>query len=225
MAESFSEKTIGYLVELRARNDREWYYAHKADYERYVLKPFQSLVTALAPAIQRIDPEIETAPAVGKTISRVYRDARFTHDKSLYRDRAWITFERKIDAPDVPAFYFELTPANYRYGVGFYNVSLRTMNEYRAMIDRGEDEFLCIIGDIAAAGVFSVEGESYKRSRYAGRHPEIAEWYDRKNIYIAANRAGLSEAFDFDALARRLEEGFSALAEIYRYWLRAASLC
>jgi len=223
--DGFSERTLKFLVELRLRNDREWYMEHKPDYERYVLKPFQALVAALAPTMLSIDPQIETTPAVGKTISRVYRDSRFTADKSLYRDRAWITFLRKAkDMPDVPAFYFELFPSGYRYGVGFYSVSLKTMDEYRAMIARDEEGFLSIIKAISESRVFDLEGESYKRSRYAGAFPEIAEWYNRKNVYLAANGTDVSETFDSEKLIARLKEGFLALADIYRFWLRASSL-
>ena len=208
------------------RNDRDWYYAHKPDYEQYVLKPFQALVAALAPSMLKIDPQIETSPTVGKTISRVYRDARFSRDKSLYRDRAWLTFERKVESPDVPAFYFELMPTGYRYGVGFYNVTVKTMEEYRAMIDRDEKGFLELINTTTGspAGEFAVEGDLYKRNRYTGTHPQIAEWYNRRNIYIAANRRDFSEVYDFDALVSRLESGFAALAEIYRFWCKAASI-
>ena len=224
MTDTFSEKTLSYLIELRARNDREWYQEHKPDYERYVLRPFQALVRALAPAIARIDPMIETQPATGKTISRVYRDSRFSKDKSLYRDRVWITFEQKnAGYPDVPAFYFELTPSGYSYGAGFYYVSPKTMGEYRAMIDRDEAGFLDTIKPVMDAGVFTVEGDEYKRGRYTGANPEIARWYNRKNIYVTAGDGDVTGAFEFDALTALLISGFSALAGIYHFWREAAS--
>ena len=224
MDERFNENTMRFLIELKMRNDRDWYYSHKPEYERYVLKPFQALVKALTPSISHIDPQIETIPAIGKTISRVYRDARFTHDKSLYRDRAWITFERKIDSPDVPAFYFELMPSGYRYGVGFYNVTVKTMEEYRAMIDSDENGFLQMINAVTKDGSFAVEGDLYKRNRYNGTFEEISDWYNRRNIYIAANRSDISEVYDFDALVTRLKNGFATLAGIYYFWCKAASI-
>jgi len=224
MAEGFSKDTINYLVELRARNDREWYMGHKDDYERYVLKPFQALVAALTPTVLKIDPLIETTPAVGKTISRVRRDTRFTHDKTLYRDRAWIIFEQKTKEDAViPGFYFELTPSMYRYGVGFYHVTPKTMEEFRAMIDRDEQKFIKTVSVVTNSDIFVVEGDTYKRSRYTGSRPEVADWYDRKNIYIAANRGDITETFDFGALVTRLSEGFSALTDIYYIWREAAS--
>lgn len=221
----FSAETIGFLIELRARNDRAWYYEHKPDYERLVFKPFQALVTALAPTMQKIDPLIETAPAIDKTISRIYRDSRFTADKSLYRDRAWLTFERKTkEKPDKPAFYFELHPSGYRYGVGFYTVSPKTMEAFRAAIDRDEAAFADEINRITATGEFELAGDEYKRNRYNGAYPEIADWYNKKNIYLAANRAHVDEAFDFDTLSARLAKGFTSLAGIYLIWRKACTM-
>jgi len=226
MAEGFSERTLKFLVELRIRNDREWYVEHKPDYERYVLRPFQALVAALTPTMLEIDPMIETTPAVGKTISRIYRDSRFTADKSLYRDRAWLTFLRKVkDMPDVPAFYFELTPSGFRYGAGFYGASTKTMEQYRAFIARDEPGFLKIINAISELNVFDLEGEQYKRNKYAGASAEIMSWYNRRNIYLAANVSDVTEAFDFDGLVARLEKGFLALADIYWFWCKASNIC
>lgn len=225
MAEGLSGKSLEFLIELRARNDRDWYYAHKQDYELHVLNPLKAVVTALAPTILKIDPQIETAPAIDKTISRVYRDSRFSADKSLYRDNAWITFCRKAkEMPDVPAFYFEFAPSGYRYGVGFYSASTKTMEEYRSLISRDEDGFIKIVKPIEKSGVFKVEGEKYKRSRYAGAHPEIAAWYDYKSIYLAANRDDVSEIFDFEPLTARLSDGFASLAGIYGFWCKAAHI-
>jgi uncharacterized protein (TIGR02453 family) len=223
MPEIFSKKTLDFLIELRTRNDRAWYQEHKDDYDRVVLKPFRSLVSALAPLMIKIDPRIETAPAVGKTISRIYRDSRFSNDKRLYRDRVWITFGRKIrEAYDVPAFYFELTPSGYSYGAGFYYVSLKTMDRFREMIRADEGGFLELIGAVSRAGELTARGDLYKRSRYGGGVPEIAGWYDRKNIHVAANFDDVTEAFDFERLVSRLEAGYAALAGIYHFWCGAA---
>jgi uncharacterized protein (TIGR02453 family) len=259
MLNGFSRKTIDFLIELRARNDREWYREHKTDYERLVLRPFQALVTALAPTVMSIDPEIEVTPAVGKTISRIFRDTRFSLDKTLYRDRAWLMFERKQgEKVDIPGFFFELTPVGYSYGMGFYYVSAKTMETYRAMIDRDEDGFLHIIAPVTASSAFAssafastaassaassavasttaapadtlkvdcelhVEGEVYKRSRYSGTRPEVADWYNRKNIYVSSDRRELAEAFDFDTLAARLAAGYIKMAGVYHFWREAAA--
>ena len=88
-----SKQTLNFLAQNKFNNSREWFRAHKPEYQEYVLAPMAELVNLLAPTIQKIDPLIITEPKVGKAISRIYRDTRFSRDKSLYREVMWIVFE------------------------------------------------------------------------------------------------------------------------------------
>ena len=90
----FTRSTLRFLSQIRSHNDREWFEAHRHDYQTHLLEPFQRLVVDLAPCMEDIDPLLELRPAVGKTISRIYRDTRFSSDKSPFRNRMWITFKR-----------------------------------------------------------------------------------------------------------------------------------
>lgn len=88
----FTEETIKFLFEIGYNNNREWYETHKPDYKKYVLKPFQELVSDLGVKMTCIDPEI-----VDKTISRIYRDTRFSKDKTPYRNNVWISFKKSVE--------------------------------------------------------------------------------------------------------------------------------
>ena len=81
-----TEKTLDFLSENRQRNDRNRFHENKSAYMNDVLVPLIELVNELAPIMLEIDPCFETSPKAGKTISRIYRDTRFSRDKSLYRD-------------------------------------------------------------------------------------------------------------------------------------------
>lgn len=117
----FSPEALHFLIDIRTNNSKAWYEEHKPDYRQLLLIPFQNLVSDLSGSMLNIDPQFITTPAVDKTISRIYRDTRFSKDKSLYRDSMWLTFKRPItDWKEVPAYFFEITPQNYRYGMGFY---------------------------------------------------------------------------------------------------------
>lgn len=90
----FSSQSIAFLTEVKSQNNKEWYENNKAAYEKYLLEPFQHLVKSLTPIVQEIDKNIEVSPKIGKTISRIYRDTRFSKDKSRFRDKMWLTFKR-----------------------------------------------------------------------------------------------------------------------------------
>ena len=81
----FSPKTLKFLRWLKAHNDKAGFQAHKANYEEYVLQPLRDLVTDLGDFMLDIDHSFEITPVINKTISRIYRDTRFSKDKSPYR--------------------------------------------------------------------------------------------------------------------------------------------
>jgi len=122
--QGFSPKTLTFLQEVHRNNSKTWFEQNRDTYVRYVLDPLQALVTDLSEGMLSIDPLLETRPAVNKTISRIHRDTRFSKDKSLYRDCMWITFKRPSkEWKDAPAFFFELKPDGYRFGMGYYSPS------------------------------------------------------------------------------------------------------
>src|SRR4030043_86595 len=93
--QGFSRKTFTFLRDLGRHNDKAWFEAHRAVYEEYVLQPLRDLVSDLADFMLGIDLSFEVEPVVGKTISRIYRDTRFSKDKSPFRDHMWIAFKRE----------------------------------------------------------------------------------------------------------------------------------
>lgn len=111
-------------------------------YDRELLTPFRSLVDALSPAMLMIDPQFETRPAIGKTLSRIHRDTRFSHDKSRYRSRMWLTFKRPSkDWKLAPVYFFELGPDMLRYGLGYYSADKATMDLFAIPCCAGHRRF------------------------------------------------------------------------------------
>lgn len=215
----FTPDTIKFLAELRTNNNKPWFEAHKGEYERFVLEPLQELVMDIGPFMLTIDPDFETRPRVDKTISRIYRDTRFSHDKSPFKSCMWITFKRPIkDWKDAPAYFLEITPDSYRYGMGFYSASKETMDRLRKAIDEKPKEFMKAVSFYSKQQDFIVEGEKYKRVLNSGLSNELQEWYQRKNLYLVCNR-DIDERFFSKELADDLTSGFKLLAPFYRYLL------
>ena len=102
----FSGKTLDFLMENRLMDSKAWFHEHKDVFEREVKAPLVELSEALAPTMLRIDPEMEIAPRVGGTLCRVWRDTRFTKDKSLFRDHMWLNFSKNKGVfPGYPGFF------------------------------------------------------------------------------------------------------------------------
>ena len=218
---AFSEKTLDFLIQNRLEDSRDWFHAHKAEYREYVLRPFEQLVCALEPTLLKIDGSLITEPRVDKTISRIYRDTRFSRDKSLYRDRMWCAFMRdKRSWQGYPGFYLEITPQNFSYGCGYYCTGAKTMQAMREMILEGDPDFKKALRAYRKQDTFQIEGELYKRPRYSAQPKELRQWLERKTINVGCESQDFALLFS-DELPQRVSEGFRALAPVYRFFLKA----
>jgi uncharacterized protein (TIGR02453 family) len=214
----FSPKTLKFLRGLKANNNKTWFQAHGADYEEYVLQPLRDLVTDLGDFMLDIDPYFEISPAVNKTISRIYRDTRFSKDKSPFRSTVWFTFknQKKDWTTHVCGYFFELSVDSYRYGMGFYNAAPAIMSRFREMIDDKPKKFLKAISFFDKQRIFVLEGEKYKRVIGKTKPEKIQDWYQRRNMYLVCNRK-IDDALFSSNLVDDLACGFNMIAPFYHY--------
>lgn len=202
-------------------NSKEWFSEHKEEYNKYVLQPLAELASALAPTLSEIDGQIVTEPKVDKTISRIYRDLRFSKDKLLYREEMWLSIKRdKKEFPGYPEFFFVVSPYNFLYGCGYYSVSAETMNTIRKMILENDPMFQKAIEAYESQNEMNLEGDSFRKSRYPEQPERIRNWLDRKNIYFAHSSSDFSVLFS-EQLAPLLINSFKIMAPVYKFFLYA----
>ena len=216
----FTSAAIDFLIENKLQDNREWFKEHKERYNKVLLEPFIELVTQLAPDMLKIDSQLITDARVDRTLSRIYRDTRFSKDKSLYRDNMWLIFMRQKKLYDgLPAFYFDLNPFGFSYGMGYYQASTASMNAIRQLIFDNASAFQKADKTFRKQAGFTMEGDVYKRSKYPDMPERQREWLDKKSLSF--NR--YSKDFDLlfsDKLADTLLEGFRLLKPIYDFlWL------
>jgi uncharacterized protein (TIGR02453 family) len=217
MFDGFSHRTIEFLEDLERNNNKAWFERYRPDYQEHLLHPFQLLVAELSAPMLEIDPQFETRPAIDKTLSRIYRDIRFSNDKSPFRPRMWLAFKRPSrDWKAAPSYFFELAPERYRYGMGFYGATTATMARLRELIDEDAVEWRQALARYQGQDVFHIEGESYKRVRDPDKPDHLQEWYQRKNIFLVRNRDIGDRLFHRD-LMTDLESGFQLLASLYHF--------
>jgi uncharacterized protein (TIGR02453 family) len=213
----FTKEALSFLFENKMRNDKQWYDSHKDVYKKYVYNPFVDLIVELTPAILEIDDRIITVPS--KIISRVRRDTRFTKDKTLYRDNAWIVFLRdKSKMSTSPCFWFGLGQAGSSYGLGYYKAQASDMARMRQLIMDNHPAFLAALNCYESQDEFIIGGEMYKRSRHPESPDNLKLWLDRKNIYFECVQNDFELAFSKE-LTDRLKNGFKKLKPIYNFLL------
>jgi uncharacterized protein (TIGR02453 family) len=222
--EGFSRKTFTFLRDLGRNNDKTWFDSHRSLYEEHILEPLRNLVTDVTDSMLGIDMSFEVAPAVGKTISRIYRDTRFSANKSPFRDCMWIVFKRsgKDWSRYIPGYFLEITSKSYRYGLGFYDAAPNLMARFRQRIDEDPQSFLKAVEWFADQDVFVLEGERYKRPIGQDKPEPLRTWYGYRSFYLTCNRT-IDEAILSPAFAKQLATHFGLAAPLYRYIFRIAS--
>jgi len=86
----FPKEGLSFLRQLRRNNNRDWFALHKAKYEEHVKAPMIALVDALNSELAAYAPMLVTDPA--KAIYRIYRDTRFSSDKTPYKTQIAASF-------------------------------------------------------------------------------------------------------------------------------------
>jgi uncharacterized protein (TIGR02453 family) len=82
----FTPDLFRFLRELKAHNNRDWFQANKERYERSLRDPFLQLVSDLGPRLKAISAQFVADPKpVGGSMMRIYRDTRFSKDKTPYK--------------------------------------------------------------------------------------------------------------------------------------------
>jgi uncharacterized protein (TIGR02453 family) len=103
----FTPKATSFLRSLKRNNNRAWFHARKDQYETHVRKPMVEVVERLAHDFRSFAPELIASPK--KSLFRIYRDTRFSHDKRPLKTHAAAVFRsRELEWPRGAGLYFEI---------------------------------------------------------------------------------------------------------------------
>jgi uncharacterized protein (TIGR02453 family) len=142
-AASFEPALFRFLVELENNNDREWFAANKQRYEADVLEPALAFVEDFGYRLPAISPHLRAVPSrTGGSLFRIYRDTRFSKDKTPYKTTVGIHFKHER-AKDVqaPGFYLHLAPGEVFAGAGIWHPDMPTLTAIREAIVADPDRW------------------------------------------------------------------------------------
>lgn len=136
MTAYFSDKSLKFLRGLARNNNREWFHAHKADYDAHVRAPFQQLLGDLQPDLLAVSAHFRADPkTVGGSLFRIQRDTRYGTDKTPYKSwqGARLFHERARQVP-APSFYLHLQAGQCFVGAGLWHPETATQRQVRQFI-------------------------------------------------------------------------------------------
>ena len=161
----FEPATIAFLEELGANNNREWFNANKVRYEEQVLDVALHFIQSMQDPLEAIAPHFTAVPnRVGGSLMRVYRDTRFSKDKTPYKTNIGIQF-RHEQAKDVhaPGFYVHVEPQQVFVGVGMWRPASDPLRAIRERIAARPAEWKRTVGESRFRRNLELAGESLVR--------------------------------------------------------------
>jgi len=211
----FSQETIDFMWNLRLNNNKEWFESHKEDFKTYLQIPMKELGQEV---YKQINNKYEACGLIYK-LSRIHRDARRVRNGRPYKDCFWFALERpsKEEHAGVLTFWFELTPDNWNYGLGYYAAKAATMAKLRAKIDKDPKIFEKLISSLEKQEEFQLVGEEYARKKQAPTL-KTQEWYNKKSFSIIHSEEFCEELFQGEFL-ERIVKGFDFLMPFYNYFV------
>ena len=211
----FTQETFNFFAGLKENNYKPWFEEHRPVYEQEVLQPLKALVLAMTPAMYSIDPQMDFRSK--KIISRIYRDIRFSTDKSPYKTNMWITFQRIVQNwENFPGFYMEISADSYQYGMGLWMGKKNIMDEYRAKIEYEPEQFRQMTEKLIGKHGFVVGGDEYKRPINNSLPDFFQTWYQRKSMYLYKICPIGRELFD-GGFALHLYKEFALMQSFYNF--------
>ena len=178
----FRPEAVEFLAELGQHNDRAWFQPRKGDYERLLKGPLEALCASLDEEFRQRGIPLAADPA--KSPFRIYRDVRFSKDKSPYKTNIGASFpyvERtaggEAEGSHRGGGYFHLSPGEIYVGGGMWHPEPGPLAAWRTLVDTHPKQVHAAIEDPAFVDHFGgVDGDRSKRmpAGYAADHPDAS---------------------------------------------------
>jgi uncharacterized protein (TIGR02453 family) len=214
-----------FLRELARNNNREWFAANKARYEKTTRDPFLRLIGDLAEPLAKISPHFRADPRPsGGSMFRIYRDTRFANDKTPYK--AWLgarLFHERSRQVPAPLFYLHVAPGRCFVGGGLWHPESATVKRVRDFLVDNPASWKKAVQAKRFREQFELDGESLTRPPrgYDPAH-ELIEDIKRKD-FVATRHFSDAEAMS-PRLPKIVIDGCKGIAPMIDYLCAALDL-
>jgi len=139
----FGKKTLPFLSSIKKNNNKEWFEAHRTEYENLILNPSRAFVVEMGEHLQALEPTINAEPKINKSLYRIYRDTRrMGANKAPIKHRIGVIFwQGNTKRMQSSAFYMHFSPDELYVAVGvrwFEKPMLDAFREYIRNDDKRE---------------------------------------------------------------------------------------
>ncbi len=186
----FTPALFRFLRDLAENNDRTWFQANKDRYVNHVQEPALEFIVDFAEHLRAISPHFRAdAKVQGGSLFRIYRDTRFSKDKTPFKTNTGLHF-RHVQAKDVhaPGYYLHLEPRSCFAGVGLWLPEAKVARQIRQAIVDDPNGWKRATRSRRFNEIWTLDGDSLKRAPrgFDPTHPLVDDL--RRRSFIATCR-------------------------------------
>jgi uncharacterized protein (TIGR02453 family) len=197
----FEPTIFQFLEELADHNNRPWFQENKWRYERDVLPPCLAFIRDFQPRLKKISPFfVASDRRVGGSLMRVYRDTRFSQDRTPYKTNAGIQFRHEFGRDvHAPGFYVHIAPGECFLAIGVWRPDRQSLDQIRqAIVDRPQ-RWRRARDNRTFCQYFEMDGNKLKSAPrgFPADHPLIEDlkWTDFVGLHNLSEKDVLEESF------------------------------
>ncbi len=211
-----------FFRELKRKNNREWFQKNKSRYEAVVRDPLLEFISEFATELHKLSPYLVADPRpVGGSLFRIYRDVRFSKDKTPYKTAAGVHFPHE-DRKSVhaPGYYLHLEPGTVYAGGGIWRPEPATLHRVRDALVADPKGWKRAVSGKAFKAQCTLDGESLKRppKGYDPEHPLIEDL--KRKDFVAFVKFTEKQACEKDFM-KALAASYRMMARFTAYLTRA----
>jgi uncharacterized protein (TIGR02453 family) len=221
----FTTDGIRFLVDLRTHNAKPWFDANKERFEAGLREPGLRLVADLEPVLKKISKHfVADVKPSGGSMSRIYRDTRFSKDKSPYKTALFFHFYHARGTEDAtPAFYFHLEPGASTVGGGVWHPAPTMLDKIRRAIVKSPSGWDKAKGKSGVGAACAMGGEMLKKVP-RGYLPDDPNAEDLKRKDFGVYQSAPDALLTSPKLPAELGRRFAAAAPLLAFLCQAVGL-
>ncbi len=160
----FPKEGIEFLKRLKQNNTKEWFEAHRSEYEKYILEPNRAYVEEMGETLQILVPFIHAESKINRSLFKIYRDSRFHLDDPIKERIGIIMWQGAGHRMQSSAFYMHYSPDEVFVAAGIRNFKPPLLATYREYIKQSEKREVLhlILEDLKTKG-YQIGEPKFKR--------------------------------------------------------------
>ena len=219
----YTHEAVQFYTDLAQNNNKVWFEEHKEIYKNRVIQPSLAFVEEMGAILKEISPNLiaDTRMNGAGSIFRIYRDIRFSKDKTPYKPYLGILFwEGKRKKVESTGFYFQLHPPKLMLSAGTYIFSKPDLDTFREAVleDELNHKINQIINDLQKNRQYKIGGHYYEKTPRQYKDHSSNHLLKYNGLYVTCETLIPQEFYNRDLLEYCFEH-FKTMSPVFNWLL------